>query len=375
MIWYRARLERDLVRWQEKGFVTEAGAASIRNDLATTKTGLGAAGAFAILGAVLFGFAVMSFVAANWEGMSKLARMVLLFVTMWACYGGAAYLFQRSLARFANAAVLGGIAIYGASIMLIAQMYHMEGNPPDAVLLWALGALLTAFLVRSPPALAATFVLLVVWNTYERSLSETLHLAFVPVWALAALAAWMLRWRPGLHLAALSLVIWITPIGYLVFDRHAHWLVVVIGLLIAGATSFGAREIDARTGPISSAVFVYGIATAVAGLFILQFIDERQLPPATEAKGLLILVLLAGLTLAVLLATMVWGIHTGNTGAMWLAYAAFAGEIFTLYAKTFGNLLNTSLFFLVAAMIVSGLAWLAYRLHHRTAAPKMEGMA
>ncbi len=34
-------------------------------------------------------------------------------------------------------AVLAGIALYGASIMLIAQMYHMDGNPPDAVLLWA----------------------------------------------------------------------------------------------------------------------------------------------------------------------------------------------------------------------------------------------
>ena len=45
--------------------------------------------------------------------------------------------------------MLGGIAVYGASIMLIAQMYHMEGNPPDAVLMWALGALLAAVLVRS----------------------------------------------------------------------------------------------------------------------------------------------------------------------------------------------------------------------------------
>ena len=61
-----------------------------------------------------------------------------------ACYGGAAWLFARRLAAFAHAAVLAGIAVYGASIMLIAQMYHMEGNPPDAVLMWALGALLAA---------------------------------------------------------------------------------------------------------------------------------------------------------------------------------------------------------------------------------------
>ena len=48
-----------------------------------------------------------------------------------------------------------------------------------------------------------------------------------------------------------------------------------------------------------------------------------------------------------------------------VAYTGFAIEIFTLYVRTFGTLLNTSLFFLVAALLVSGLAWVAYRLHQR----------
>jgi hypothetical protein len=42
---------------------------------------------------------------------------------------------------------------------------------------------------------------------------------------------------------------------------------------------------------------------------------------------------------------------------------AFALETFALYVRSFGSLLNTSLFFLVAALIVSALAWLAYPLH------------
>ena len=117
-----------------------------------------------MLGAVLFGFAVMSFVAANWNAMSKLARLLLLLATLWACYGGAAWLFQRQLPMFAQAAVLGGIAVYGASIMLISQMYHMEGSPPDAVLLWALGALAHLRAGAVAAALAATFVLMVVWT-------------------------------------------------------------------------------------------------------------------------------------------------------------------------------------------------------------------
>ena len=34
--------------------------------------------------------------------------------------------------------LIGG-AVFGASIMLIAQTYHISGNPADAVLLWAAG--------------------------------------------------------------------------------------------------------------------------------------------------------------------------------------------------------------------------------------------
>ena len=112
---------------------------------------------------------------------------------------------------------LGGIAVYGASIMLIAQMYHMEGNPPDAVLMWALGALLAVALTRSNAALAATFVLLVVWTSYERGLSSVAHWSFLPAWAAAAAAAAWLGWRPGLHLAAISLVAFVNPMVSLIW--------------------------------------------------------------------------------------------------------------------------------------------------------------
>jgi uncharacterized membrane protein len=210
--WYRHRVERDLARWQSAGWVSEAGAASIKTDITNQPSAFGIAPIFAILGAVLFGFAVMSFVAAHWTGMSKVSRVALLLVALWGCYGAAAILFQRRLEVFAQAAVLGGIAVFGASIMLIAQMYHMEGNPPDAVLTWAMGALLAAVLVRSNPALAATFVLLAVWTCYERGLSNAAHWSFLTAWLAAVTAVVWLGWRPGLHLAAVGLVIWLGPL-------------------------------------------------------------------------------------------------------------------------------------------------------------------
>ena len=365
MSWYRHKVERDLARWQTQGWVSEAGASAIRADLDSRKSAFGVASIFALLGAVLFGFAVMSFVAAHWTGMSKLARLGLLLVTLWGCYGGAAYLFQRQLNAFAHAALLGGIAVFGASIMLIAQMYHMEGNPPDAVLTWALGALLTAVALRSNPALAATFVLLVVWTCMERGFSEWAHWGFLVPWAATTAAAAWLGWRPGLHLAAISFLVWLVPLGYFVLDHHAHWIVALVGVVVAGVAAAGAKEIDARV-PASSALFTYGLIAAFAGLFILQFIDElRVYGTQQDSASIQRLVLLAVLTLALLLGAMLWAMPVDNRAALWLAYAGFAVEIFTLYLKTFGSLLNTSLFFLIAAVIVSLLAWAAYRLHQR----------
>ena len=373
MSWYRHRVERDLARWQTAGWVNAAGASAIKSDLATRPARFGAATVFAVLGAVLFGFAAMSFVAAHWTGMSKLSRLALLLAALWACYGGAAYLFQRKLDAFAHAAVLGGIAVYGASIMLIAQMYHMEGNPPDAVLYWALGALLAAVLLQSNPALAATFVLIVVWSWWERMLSDGAYWAFLPVWGAATAAAVWMRWRPGLHLAAIALAIWLVPLGFFMLDRHAHWVVALIGLGAAVAAVLAARQIDDATDG-SHALFAYGAVVAFAALFTMQFLDDgvRHVPGGKPSLQRLLLI--AVLTLALLLAAMQWAVSSDNRGALWIAYGAFAIEIFALYWRTLGDLLNTSLFFLVAALIVSGLAWAAYRLHQRKdALPKGAG--
>jgi uncharacterized membrane protein len=364
MSWYRHRVERDLKRWQAAGWVTDPGAAAIQAELQAAKSPFSAAPVLAVLGAVLFGFAAMSFVAANWSAMPKLARLMLLLVGLWGCYGAAGVLVRRQLEAFAGAAILGGIAVYGASIMLIAQMYHMEGNPPDAMLAWGLGALLAAVLLQSNAALAAAFVLLSVWTGWERMLASSPHWPFLLAWVVATAAAVWMRWRPGLHLAALSLVAWLVPLGYLMLDHHAHWIVLLVGIAVAVGSAAAAPQID-RIAPISGLLFCYGLITAFAGLYNMQFIEGKVLYGSADVESIQRLVLLAILALAMLLGAMLWAVKSDNRGALWLAYTGFAIEIFTLYVRTFGTLLNTSLFFLMAAVLVSGLAWAAYRLHQR----------
>ncbi len=99
---YRSRVERDLPRWREAGWVTDAGADGIRRELAQSGRGIGLSTALATLGAVLIGFAAMSFVAANWQDMPRLARLMLILLALWSSYGLAGVLASRDHRTFAD---------------------------------------------------------------------------------------------------------------------------------------------------------------------------------------------------------------------------------------------------------------------------------
>jgi uncharacterized membrane protein len=361
MLQSRNRLLKDIERWQSDGWITPKGAAAIRSEIAARRTGVGLAGVLATLAAVLVGFGVMSFVAANWQDMTKLARLMVIMAGLWSAFGGAAWLESRNHPYFANAALLASVSVYGAGIMLIAQMYHMDGHPPDAVLLWGAGVLATGLLTRSNAVLAAALVLFCLWSLMESdsyTFAGRVHWPFLLPWAIVAAGFAMTRWRPGLHLLAISLSGWIVQLGY-VIDRGrymGHLLVTGIGLGLMAASILAGPVID-RWRQISGAMLAYGFAIAFLAALAVQFIVDE------DGRY----TLLAGtLALAGIVATLWWAWRTDNRSVLWLAYGAFSTEIFSLYVKRIGTLLGTSAFFLTAGLLVALLAWAAFRLHDRT---------
>jgi uncharacterized membrane protein len=365
---YKARLSEDLARWRAAGWVTPDGARAIEAELASGKSAIGLAPALATLGAILIGFAAMSFVAANWDHMSRLARLTLLGTGLVATYGAAIELYRRKLDRFAETAALAGIGLFGASIMLIAQMYHMHGEAADAVLLWGIGALIVAWATLSNTIFAASLLIFGTWSYMSVKVGigqPTIHWTFLPAWASVAAGFLVTRWKRGGHLAAITLTIWIIVSSDIGSGAgvSGHFIVLAIGAALMGVSIAFGPAID-RVRQISDLILNYGLILAYAGAFALQFSFVR-----TSISSGVPFAIVVALTLAGIIATLMWAFRTENRSALWIAYTIFSIEVFAIYLRQIGSRVSTAAFFLIAGLIIIALAAAAYRMH-RASEPK-----
>jgi uncharacterized membrane protein len=102
------------------------------------------------LGAVLIASGIISFVAANWQGMPAMAKLFLLILGQTAAYWiGYQLQFVRGYPRVGEAIMFTGAVWFGANVFLVAQSYHLGTDNPDLMILWFLGVLPLAYLARS----------------------------------------------------------------------------------------------------------------------------------------------------------------------------------------------------------------------------------
>ena len=276
-MWDRAflrRLQKELPSWVEHGWLAPQHQQPILDHLASQAGGVRRAPvALAVLGVLLFGTGVILFFAANWDGMAKLTKLVILFGGMWSAYAAAGVLLSRaedSMPRFAQVALLLGVILFGANIMLIAQIYHIDAHYPNGVLTWALGALALAYLVRPGQAVAVVGLALVtLWSGMETIDFGRFHLPFLVVWALFLPVICVRTWKFAAAAALLSLIVW----GVLTYFRgfgKGELLYLTQVFLLAGLGLFllGAVMEKVKTlAPFSLTVERYAVIGALLSFY------------------------------------------------------------------------------------------------------------
>ncbi|MGE0847753.1 MAG: DUF2157 domain-containing protein [Flavobacteriaceae bacterium] len=275
---YHRRLLHDLEDWQRDGLIDAASARRIVAKIDDQRSPGGIATWLAGLGVVLVAAAAIAFVAANWEAVPRLARCGILVAGMAVAYLGGWVLHSRGLPRVADLAIGLGAALFGAAIFLVAQSYHLSGDPENAILLWAAGALLAALLGASRSALLLAFGLFSYWAflvfDYGRAGVPWEYLIVIAVTALSAHA---MNFPRALHLAVLGLFAWTAA---LILDHasEADWqgyygLLAVLSTMIAFG-GIGAVLRTRFTGTpqiIGEMASGYAIFFGLAGICVMQF--------------------------------------------------------------------------------------------------------
>ncbi|MBW1792639.1 MAG: DUF2157 domain-containing protein [Deltaproteobacteria bacterium] len=92
-------------------------------------------------GCLFIGLSLITLVGANWDDIPRAIRMSgLIALTLGANLMGLSK-FRHNKTSAAVAWFLMGGLFYGASIMLIAQIYHIGEHYPDGIFWWAMGVL------------------------------------------------------------------------------------------------------------------------------------------------------------------------------------------------------------------------------------------
>ena len=115
-----------------------------------------------IMGAILLGCGVVLFVSAHWDEMGPGARFALVcaMVAVFHVAGGVVRASYRGLSTALHAV---GTVATGAAIALVGQIFNIEEHWPAAVLLWAVAALAGWLLLRDQAQQTLALLLVPTW--------------------------------------------------------------------------------------------------------------------------------------------------------------------------------------------------------------------
>ena len=90
------------------------------------------------IGAILLGIGAILFIASNWEELSKIAKtLILVGSTALAYYTGYYFKYQKqNLPKVGASLLFLGALLFGATVILVTQIYNVNANNHILVLIW-----------------------------------------------------------------------------------------------------------------------------------------------------------------------------------------------------------------------------------------------
>lgn len=165
------RLEEDLERWLTANVIDLSTANRIR-DYEGSHESTGRSRwlivVAIIFGALMLAAGVLLFVAAHWDELSPMQRMLLVLFTITALHLSGGILHSRMKSLSAALHGVGTVAL-GGGIFLAGQIFNLQEHWPGGILLWSIGAVLGWLVLRDPVQATLAALLCPFWLASEIS--------------------------------------------------------------------------------------------------------------------------------------------------------------------------------------------------------------
>ena len=341
----------------------------------------------AVMGAALVGLGIIAAVAANWSAIPVGARLSMMAVGTPALYFAGWLLIQRwGFIRIGTAVILLGAIAFGASIHLIAQTYHVPVDSPNLMAAWFLGVVPVAYITRSKAVTTLAVALFFAAAAFRSQawlpeVGDELFFPLIPV--LLALAAALFavgraqaRFAITNPIAAVFTAIAMTAASGSVYvlgfqdvwnnmepwsvesARLEYWIVLAGALMTVGASSVVAQW---RSGGGSMSLNWWELSAPLAMIFVAIGTLAGLIWGLTWMWAVMnVLLLIAVIT------SVYAGYRQNRSDLVNLAIAVFGITLITRYFEFGFSLLQQSVAFIVAGVIMLalglGLEWLRRRM-------------
>jgi len=117
------------------------------------------------IGSILVGIGAILFIASNWQVIPDILKVLILIGSTFAAYF-IGYLFcyqNKNLPKVGASLMFLGALLFGATILLIAQIYNINANSHLLVLIWLIGVLPMVYAFASLPIAGLSSLLFFVW--------------------------------------------------------------------------------------------------------------------------------------------------------------------------------------------------------------------
>ena len=341
----------------------------------------------AVMGAALVGLGIIAAVAANWSAIPMGTRLVMMAVGTPALYFAGWLLIQRwGFNRIGITVILIGAIAFGASIHLIAQIYHVPVYSPNLMAAWFLGVIPVAYITRSKAVATLAVILFFAAAGFRsqawlREVGDELFFPLIPV-MLALAAALFAVGRAQFRFAftnpiaavftAIAMIAASGSVYVLGFQdvwsnmepwpvesvRLEYWIVLVGALMTVGGSSVVARW---RSGGVRMSLIWWELLAPLAMIVVAIGTLVGLFWGLTWMWAVMNVLLLIGVIVSVYA-----GYRWNRSDLVNLAIAIFGITLITRYFEFGFSLLQQSVAFIVAGVIMLalglGLEWFRRRM-------------